>query len=183
MNRYPGLVVFIMLSLLVAGASGCSAFRAEVGFGTGGGVTVKVPAVLHTGLGGGQFYHLGHNYSDGWRAGGVRASPLTFRKFDWDFHLVLLFMHWSEERDRMLFAQSYTQSYDAFDRSIHRCFVVPVIFEPDHASSYALEVSAGLFFTEIRLGFRPWCWFHKDHWSRASPESTEEAESEPEQSL
>ncbi len=149
--------------VLVSWCAGCAAFRAEVGHGVGLGVQLGVPAVLHTGLGGGQFEHLGHNYRDGWRHGNPGAPG-----YDIDAEFALVVAHWSEARDRFVLDGGAEAALGCFGPSQHACVLVPVAAHPGHASSYGLEVSAALLFFDLRLGFNPWYWFHDAHWEDES---------------
>lgn len=54
-----GAVLLVPLALV---AGGCQMFRAEVGYGAGLGADVKLPGIVHTGLGVGEFQHAGIHY-------------------------------------------------------------------------------------------------------------------------
>jgi tetratricopeptide (TPR) repeat protein len=160
-------------SLLVA-LAGCAAFRADVGYGTGLGAAVSVPAIVHTGLGGGQFTHLGHNYCDGWHVGNPSAPG-----YDVDAEYELVLAHWSEARNGIAARTERGAAVPirSWPPSQHACFFVPVLAHPEDGSSYALEVSVALLVVDLRLGFDPWYWFHDELWGEGESAAVrEEAE-------
>ena len=128
----------VLLALL---ASGCSAFRADIGPGIGIGADVQIPAVLHTGFGVGYYTYVGHNYGEGWRA---------FN--DWEMGDTLIFVHLATDE------QYYR----------HFCFAfLPIVttIDEDHAGPdlpqgwHRLEVGLFALFIGVRLGVDPWAFF------------------------
>ena len=166
------IVVVLVLSLSLMGGSGCAAFRAEAGFGLGVGAVMKVPAILHVGLAYMKLAHFGHNYCDGWRAGDTGGLDHHLDK-----EVALVIFHHSgvvdKWRDVTVYDHEGTPTLftdpPIVEKTSHNCFgLLPMLSEPDQASSYALEVSVGLIFFDIRLGFNPWYWSQSEHWSRVS---------------
>jgi hypothetical protein len=138
--------------LLLLGGSSCSMFRGEIGLGTGFGVVAKVPAVLHAGLGGGEFAYMGHDYgAAGWH------MPRSSLPYDGEGALVL--PHFSDRRSRPVVGEIMTSNpgdtvtWNA--KGSHSCWgLLPALTEGDR-ESYPLEIDVYLFFVSVRLGFNP----------------------------
>lgn len=115
-------------------STGCQMFRAEVGMGAGLGATVKVPALVHTGLEVGDFQHAGWHY--GRESQNEREAIAT-----------VVFWHWEGDlREPMqthhacaaLIPPLTTYSNDEADRDM-----------------WSLELGLSLFLFDLRLGFNP----------------------------
>ena len=144
-----GIRSSMLLSVALLSCVGCRTLRFDIGVGFGFGWGVKIPAVLHTGFGGGKYYRVGYAYAQGWHAGtGDEEFPLATEQ-------VVFFWHDYSARDRW-----WEVSRKARRSASHRCWLVPAAWEPDDPDSYALEIRVCLLFLEITLGFNPYYLFH-----------------------
>ncbi len=115
-------------------SAGCQMFRAEVGMGAGLGASLKVPALVHTGLEFGDFQHAGWHY--GRPAQNEREATAT-----------AVFWHWEGDlREPMA--------------THHACAaLLPPLttYSKDEADTdmWSLELGLSLFLFDVRLGFNP----------------------------
>lgn len=132
----------ICVTLLLT--SGCSAFRADVGFGFGIGAQVKIPAVAHVGMFHiGFFKFAGHNYDEGFRAGGP-----------WELEINLLVHADSEKR---------SMTDESAPKNEHFCVsFLPIVMDAinddsiEHSTGFEIQLNAVFF--SIYLGFNPYYW-------------------------
>lgn len=149
-----------LLVLLLGPLGGCRSVRAEVGYGVGIGVDVKLPLLVHTGLAFGIWKHWGSDY------GFVGQRPRTKMEEDedlWDVtvtHIMKFQHHESRRRQRN---QGFEEEPEEDDIHAHDCSMLLPLSLAEQGYSYhdyALEVGIMLGFVDLRLGLNPWFLFN-----------------------
>jgi hypothetical protein len=130
--------------------SGCSAFRAQVGLGTGFGAIAHIPGVVKIGACGGSFMHVGHDYDRGWTAGTGDS------RFSWDTTLnVLGAWHSEGQTAGSVFTMSEGDKLEVRNR-FDCSYLPPLTGKPKGTKHpWAFEIHAMLLFVDLRLGFNP----------------------------
>jgi hypothetical protein len=153
-----------LLALALPLASGCSAFRLEVGAGTGLGASVKVPYLYNGGLLTPSVeVRAGHNYAEGWHAahGGEPAEVRASKDYD-----VALILGAAEARAKT-WAAATSAWIDPFgtDRArpdlegiLATYSLLPIGWSGDQPSSHALELNLHLLLS-LHVGWNPFFWY------------------------
>jgi hypothetical protein len=153
-----------LLALALPLASGCSAFRLEVGAGTGLGASVKVPYFYNGGLLTPSVeVRTGHNYAEGWHAahGGEPAEVRASKDYD-----VALILGAAEARAKT-WAAATSAWIDPFgtDRArpdlegiLATYSLLPIGWSGDQPSSHALELNLHLLLS-LHVGWNPFFWY------------------------
>jgi hypothetical protein len=148
--KHPRLTYALALAVSSIALTGCSAFRAQVGIGTGFGAVVHIPAIAKFGACGGSFAHAGHDYDRGWTAG------TGSRQFDFDSMMnVLGAWHNEGQTEGMILGMSEGESMAIRDR--FQCsYIPPLTGRPKgRKQPWSFEINVMLLLFDLRLGFNP----------------------------
>ncbi len=138
--------------------SGCTLARAQVGVGLGLGADVKLPALAHTGLGAGEFVHVGPRYDQSF--GVERETIVNVPGWHWEGARGTL----TADEYHRVHSGDLSPGAEAAARSelrrTHACAgglpaVTTYSHGPDQIAEASLEVGLMLGLFDILIGFNP----------------------------